>query len=105
MRAGQEWAGGTGHVLHLWRVAVREYPVPGDGPAGDGPAGPGPGPPVLRASGRGRRSTQRLREAQLAGHDVGELIDRVTADPLDGARSVSAVLHSRLAGLGLDDAA
>jgi hypothetical protein len=45
---------------------------------------------------------QRLREAQLAGHDVGELIDRVMADPLDYSRSVSAVLHSRLTGLGLE---
>jgi hypothetical protein len=42
-----------------------------------------------------------MREAQLAGHDVGELIDRVTADSLDGARSISSVLHSRLDGLGL----
>ena len=29
MRAGQEWAGGTGRLLHLWSVSVREtlYPA------------------------------------------------------------------------------
>ena len=42
-----------------------------------------------------------LREAQLAGHHIGELIDRITADPLDGARSVSSVLHGRLQRLQL----
>jgi hypothetical protein len=29
MRAAQEWAGGTGHVLHLWSAEVRRdlYPA------------------------------------------------------------------------------
>ena len=42
-----------------------------------------------------------LREAQLAGHHIGELIDRITASPMDGARSVSSVLHGRLQRLQL----
>ena len=45
-----------------------------------------------------------LRDAQLAGHDVGEIIDRITADPMDGARSVSSVLHGRLQRLQLPGA-
>jgi hypothetical protein len=44
----------------------------------------------------------RLREAQLAGHDLDEVVARITAEDLGGARSISSVLHSRLAGLGLD---
>jgi hypothetical protein len=39
---------------------------------------------------------QRLRAAQLAGHDIAALIDQITAAPMDGARSVSSVLHGRL---------
>lgn len=44
----------------------------------------------------------RLREAQLAGHDLDEVVARITAEDLDGARSISSVLHSRPTGLGLD---
>ena len=43
----------------------------------------------------------KLQEAQLAGHDVGEIIERITAAPMDGARSVSSVLHGRLQRLQL----
>jgi hypothetical protein len=43
----------------------------------------------------------RLREAQLAGHDIGQLIDQITAAPMDGARSIASVLHSRLHRLQL----
>ena len=39
---------------------------------------------------------QRLRAAQLAGHDIGAVIGQITAAPLDGARSISSVLHGRL---------
>ncbi len=42
-----------------------------------------------------------LRDAQLAGHDIGEIIDRITAAPMDGARSISSVLHGRLQRLQL----
>ena len=101
MRAGQEWAGGTGHLLHLWSVSVRETLYP----AIDRQVTARLTPDQARRY-QGEHARQafhaRLREAQLAGHDVGELVDRVTADSLDGARSVSSVLHSRLAGLGLD---
>ena len=38
----------------------------------------------------------RLRAAQLAGHDITALIDQITAAPMDGARSISGVLHGRL---------
>ena len=46
---------------------------------------------------------QRLRAAQLAGHDIGALIDRITAAPMDQARSITSVLHHRLQQLALPD--
>ena len=101
MRAGQEWAGGTGHVMHLWSTAVREslYPQIDRQVAARLPADQAR---RYQADHARQAFHARLREAQLAGHDLGELIDRVTADNLDGARSVASVLHSRLEGLGLD---
>ena len=42
-----------------------------------------------------------LQDAQLAGHDIGPIIDRITADPMDGARSIASVLHGRLLRLQL----
>ena len=44
----------------------------------------------------------KLRQYQLAGHDLGQLIDRITDAPLTGARSISSVLHGRLEALRLD---
>ena len=104
LRAGQEWAGGTGHVLHLWAAAVGEVTrVQVDRLL----AGALTGEQYRRftADPAAVAFHARVRQAQLAGHDVPELIGRVTADPLDKARSVPAVLHSRLAGLGLDETA
>ena len=44
---------------------------------------------------------QQLRDAQLAGHDISAIIDRITAAPMDGARSIASVLHGRLQRLQL----
>jgi len=38
----------------------------------------------------------KLRQYQLGGHDLNQLIDRITAASLTGARSISNVLHGRL---------
>src|SRR5206468_8070322 len=45
----------------------------------------------------------KLRAAQLAGHDINALIDRITAAPMDRARSIASVLHGRLQRLALPD--
>ncbi len=45
----------------------------------------------------------KLRAAQLAGYDIDALIDRITAAPMDRARSISSVLHGRLQKLALPD--
>jgi len=100
IRHAQEWAGGTGHLLHLWSAATRQtlYPHIDE-----------------RIKARltqteawrygqehSRQVLQhKLREAQLAGHDIGAIIDRITAAPMDGARSISSVLHGRLQHLQL----
>ena len=93
------------------------------GPATCSPCGPPPsGRPCTRTSTSGSRpgsprprpggtsaNTSRavlqhqLRAAQLAGHDIGQLIDRITAAPMDRARSISSVLHGRLQSLQLPD--
>jgi TrwC relaxase/AAA domain len=101
MRAAQEWSGGAGHVLHLWSTAVRRDLYP----AIDRQIAAALTPEQARryAKEYAREPLHaRLREAQLAGHDLDELISRITTEDLGGARSVSSVLHSRLEGLGLD---
>jgi hypothetical protein len=102
IRHAQDRAGGTGHLLTLWSAAVRQslysqidecikarlsgseawrYDREHSGP-------------VLQ---------QRLRAVQLAGHDIGAVIDQITTAPFDGARSISSVLHGRLQQLHLPD--
>ena len=102
IRHAQDWTGGTGHLLHLWSAAVRQslYPhideqIKARLTESDAwRYGREHSRPVLQ---------QRLRAAQLAGHDIGAVIDQITATPLDGARSISSVLHGRLQQLKLPD--
>ena len=102
IRQAQERAGGTGHLLNLWSAAVR--------PSLD---------PQIDQQIKARLSEaeawrydrehsrpvlhQRLRAAQVAGHDIGAVINQITAAPMDRARSISAVLHGRLQQLQLPD--
>jgi hypothetical protein len=102
IRQAQDWTGGTGHLLTLWSAAVRHslYPQIDE---------------QIRArlteneAWRYEREhahpvlQQKLRAAQLAGHDIGALIGQITAAPLDRARSISSVLHGRLRQLELPD--
>jgi hypothetical protein len=102
IRHAQDWTGGTGHLLHLWSAAVRQslYPHIDEQikvrltESDAWRYGREHSRPVLQ---------QRLRAAQLAGHDIGAVIDQITATPLDGARSISSVLHGRLQQLKLPD--
>jgi AAA domain/TrwC relaxase len=100
IRQGQKWAGGTGHLLTLWSAAVRQALYPAiDEQIRSRLTGSEawryerePSRPVLQRA---------LRDAQLAGHDIGAVIDRITAGPMDGARSIASVLHGRLQRLRL----
>jgi hypothetical protein len=45
----------------------------------------------------------KLRQCQLAGHDISQLVNQITEVPMVGARSVSSVLHGRLQALQLPE--
>jgi TrwC relaxase/AAA domain len=100
IRHAQEWAGGTGHLLTLWSAAIRQTLHPyidqqitarlTDSEAWRYQREPSR--PVLQRA---------LRDAQLAGHDIGQVIERITAGAMDGALSIASVLHGRLQRLQL----
>ena len=91
---------GTGHLLHLWSAAIRQALYPDI----DQQIKARLTQSEARRYDREHSSKalqQRLRAAQLAGHDISALIGQITAAPMDGARSISSVLHGRLQRLGL----
>jgi hypothetical protein len=95
IRHAQEWAGGTGHLLHLWSAAVRQTLYPDIDEQITARLTPSEAWRYQREP--SRPALQRtLRDAQLAGHDIGPIINRITAAPMDGARSIANILHGRL---------
>ena len=100
IRHAQEWAGGTGHLLHLWSAAVRQALYPDIDEQIKARLTPSEAWRYQREHSRPVLQ-HTLRDAQLAGHDIGEIIDRITAAPMDGARSIASVLHGRLQRLQL----
>ena len=100
IRHAQDWAGGTGHLLTLWSAANRPALYPGIDQQITARLTPSQAWRYQREHSR-QALQQRLRAAQLAGYDIGALIDQITAAPLDGARSISSVLHGRLQRLEL----
>lgn len=100
IRQAQDCAGGTGHLLNLWTAAVKQALYPDIDQQITARL-------TETEAGRYQREhsrqalQQQIRAAQLAGHDVGALIDQITAAPMDGARSISSVLHGRLQRLAL----
>ena len=100
IRQAQDWTGGTGHLLTLWFAAVRPSLYPQIDEQIKARLTESQAwrydrehcRPVLQ---------QRLRAAQLAGYDIGAVIDQITAAPMDRARSISSVLHRRLQRLEL----
>jgi TrwC relaxase/AAA domain len=102
IRQAQEWAGGTGHLLNLWSTAVRQTLYPDSDQQIKARLTESE---AWRYDGEHSRTAlhQRLRAAQLAGHDVSALIDQITSAPMDRARSISSVLHHRLQQLALPD--
>jgi conjugative relaxase-like TrwC/TraI family protein len=102
IRQAQEWAGGTGHLLHLWSAAIRQALNPDIDQQIKA---------RLTESEAWRYDREhscqalqhRLRAAQLTGHDISALIDQITATPMDRARSISSVLHYRLQRLALPE--
>ena len=102
IRQAQEWTGGTGHLLTLWSAAVRQSLYP---QIDERIKARLTGSEAWRYEREHSRQVlqQQLRAAQLAGHDINAVIDQITAAPMDGARSISSVLHGRLQQLELPD--
>ena len=104
IRHAQDWAAGTGHLLHLWSAATRQALYPGIDEQITARLTDYEARRYQREHSR-QALQQRLRAAQLAGHDIGTLIDQITAAPMDGARSIASVLHGRLQRIILRQAA
>ena len=102
IRQAQDWAGGTGHLLTLWSAAVRQTLHPDIDQQIKARLTEHEAWRYDREHSR-QALHQRLRAAQLTGHDISTLIDRITAAPMDRARSITSVLHHRLQQLALPD--
>ena len=102
IRHAQDWAGGTGHLLHLWSAATRQALYPDIDQQITARLTESEAWRYQREHSR-QALQQWLRAAQLAGHDIGAIIDQITAAPMDGARSISSVLNGRLQQLQLLD--
>jgi hypothetical protein len=102
IRHAQDWTGGTGHLLTLWTAAVKDSLYPRIDQQIKARLSKHEAWRYEREHSR-QILQQRLRTAQLAGHDIGAVIEQITAAPKDGARSISNVLHGRLQQLKLSD--
>jgi AAA domain len=96
IRQAQEWSGSTGHLANIWAAAMRDTVKETiDSKLKEG----------LAASEYQRylREPQRqplqdaLTERELNGENLTTILERITSADLTGARSISAVLHGRLA--------
>ena len=103
IRAGRESGHANGHVLNLWAAAMRKALNTAIDEELRG---------ALTESEYARYRKERRRPALLeairarvlAGTDVRSVIEEITRSPLNGARSVAAVLHGRLAEAPPQDA-
>jgi hypothetical protein len=102
IRQAQDWFDGTGHLLTLWTAAIRQTVHQDIDQQIKARLTESAAWRYDREHAR-QALHQRLRAAQLAGHDIGNLIGRITAAPMDRARSISSVLHHRLQRLALAD--
>ncbi|HEU5385882.1 MAG TPA: MobF family relaxase [Streptosporangiaceae bacterium] len=95
IRQAQDRAAGTGHLLTLWTAAIRQALNPDIDQQITVRLSESEAWRYQREPSR-QALHQRLRAAQLAGHDISALIGQITAAPMDGARSIASVLHGRL---------
>jgi hypothetical protein len=102
IRQAQDWTGGTGYLLTLWSAAVRHSLYPQIDEQIKARLTENEAWRYQREHARPVLQ-QRLRAAQLAGHDIGAVIGQITTAPMDHARCISSVLHGRLQQLQLPD--
>jgi hypothetical protein len=84
IRQAQDQSGGTGHLLTLWSVAVRQTLHPDIDQQIKARLTESEAWRYDREPSR-QALQQQLRAAQLAGHDISALIAQITAAPMDGA--------------------
>jgi hypothetical protein len=102
IRQAQDQSGGTGHLLTLWSAAVRQTLHPAIDHQIKAQLTESEAWRYQREPSRAVLQ-HKLRQYQLAGHDIRPLIDRITEAPMDRARSISSVLHGRLQRVHLPD--
>jgi conjugative relaxase-like TrwC/TraI family protein len=102
IRQAQDWVGGTGRLLTLWTAAVRQTLHPDIDQQIKARLAEHEAWRYDREHSR-QALHQRLRAAQLEGHDISALIEQITAAPMDRARSITSGLHHRLQRLALPD--
>ena len=104
IRQAQEWAGGTGHLLHLWSAATRQALYPDIDEQIKARLTESEAWRYDREHSRQALQQQAAATPSSPGTTSAQLIDRITAAPMDGARSISSVLHDRLQRLQLPGA-
>jgi conjugative relaxase-like TrwC/TraI family protein len=100
IRQAQDWAAGTGHLLSLWTAAVKQALYPNIDQQITARLTYTEDRRYQREPSR-QALQQQLRAAQLAGLDIGAVINQITAAPMNGAQSIASVLHGRLKRLAL----
>jgi conjugative relaxase-like TrwC/TraI family protein len=100
VRDAQAWSTNTRHLFELWRALVREDAGTSIDAEVEKRLLPGDYQRYLTEPQRQVLHRQ-LRAAELAGHNVGEVLDQATEWGMGDARSVAAVLHARIERLGL----
>ena len=103
IRQAQEWTGDIGHLLSLWSAAVKQALYPQIDEQITARLTESEAWRYEREHSREVLQQQQLRAAQHAGHDLGAVIEQITAAPMGRARSISSVLHGRLQRLDLPD--
>lgn len=94
IRASQEHMTSAGHLLTLYGAVTKAEAYPEIDQAVTARLEPAPAARYMREHARPVLQGL-LRRAEIEGRDVRGIIETITADPMDGARSVSGVLHGR----------
>ena len=96
VRQAQEWPANTGHLAAIWAASMRETATRTIDLKLRARLGGSDYQRYLQEPHR-QQLKQALSERELNGGNVASLIEQITTADLGGARSISAVLHARLA--------
>jgi conjugative relaxase-like TrwC/TraI family protein len=99
IRQAQEWSASTGHLASIWAAAMTDTVKETIDSQLKEHLAASKYRRYLREPQR-QPLQQALTERKLNGEDLTTLIEQITAADLTGARSISAVLHGRLAWTG-----